>query len=105
MIDKWKGCNDQVILNVLVRANFARDGTHANEKEYTMTKKVVVKVYRQGDGPLNIVRYGGLILKTSKQGRYLNCNCIVAPAVHQYDRIVCPVEDFPWQYPSSIVVK
>jgi hypothetical protein len=91
MIDKWKRCNDQVTLNVLVRANIARDGTYANAKEYTMTKKVVVKVHRQGDGPLNVVGFGGVILK-NKQGRLLNRNCIVTPAVHQYDRVVCPLE-------------
>ena len=85
MTEKWKGCNDQVILNVLVRSKILA----ANSTEDEVAEKLVVKVYGQGHGPLNVIGHGGMILK-NKQGLILNRNCIVAPAVHQYDRVVCP---------------
>jgi len=85
MTEKWKGCNDQVILNVLVRSKILV----ANSTEDEVAEKLVVKVYGQGHGPLNVIGHGGMILK-NKQGLILNRNCIVAPAVHQYDRVVCP---------------
>jgi hypothetical protein len=68
MRDEWKECNDQVTLNVLVRANVM-------EGE--------VKVHPQGQGAMNMVGYGGKTVFDSKDN-YLNLNCILAPVVHQY---------------------
>ena len=91
MTDKWKGCNDQVILNVLVRSktlslesNTKTDGTILENHN-----RIVVEVHRQGHGPLNVLGHNGLVLK-GNGGRFLNRNCIVAPAVHQYDLVKCP---------------
>ena len=108
MSDKWKGCNDQVILNILVRGNILTsssntttggDSIAGRSKSKTNTKgnpdsnmSIVVKVHRQGHGPMNVLGRGGMILK-DKKGRLMNRNCIVSPTVHQYDLVVCPGGD------------
>ena len=70
ILDRWKGCNDQVALNILVRAN--------------MMGKAKVKISRQGVGVMNVLGWGGKVIVDSK-GQYLNRNCLVSPVVHQYD--------------------
>ena len=104
MGDKWKGCNDQVILNILVRSNILTASatattTNTNTTETknksdgsikdTHHQPIVVKIHQQGYGPINVLGHGGMVLK-DKKGRFLNRNCIVTPAVHQYDLVHCP---------------
>ena len=106
MGDKWKGCNDQVVLNILVRANIlttasssaaataaAATITNATETKITGTddnhEPIVVEIHQQGYGPMNVLGHGGMVLKDNK-GRYMNRNCIVVPVVHQYDLVRCP---------------
>eukprot|EP00539_Tryblionella_compressa_P019732 CAMPEP_0178864894 /NCGR_PEP_ID=MMETSP0747-20121128/4129_1 /TAXON_ID=913974 /ORGANISM="Nitzschia punctata, Strain CCMP561" /LENGTH=180 /DNA_ID=CAMNT_0020531663 /DNA_START=85 /DNA_END=624 /DNA_ORIENTATION=+ len=48
---KWSGCNDQVTLNVLVRAKMI---------------DASVTVHRQGYGAMNVVGYGGIKIRDSK---------------------------------------
>jgi hypothetical protein len=100
MTVNWKGCNDQVILNVLVRGNVltskstTTNATETTGSEYNSKrhqKPITVKVYQQGYGPLNVLGHGGMVLK-NKQGKLMNRNCIVAPAVHQYDLVRCSNE-------------
>jgi hypothetical protein len=69
---KWKGCNDQVTVNVAVRAN--------------QLKNVNVRVFPQGQGMINVVGYGGEVIRGSR-GNFLNSNCLVSPTVHQYDMV------------------
>jgi hypothetical protein len=68
--DKWKGCNDQVVLNVLARAS--------------MFENVTVNIHRQGEGVMNVVGWGGEVIRDSN-GNFLNSNCLISPVVHQYD--------------------
>ena len=71
MIDEWKGCNDQLTLNVLVRAK--------------ILKNITITIHRQGEGVINVVGYSdGAVLQDSNQ-KFLNLNCIASPVVHQYD--------------------
>lgn len=68
--EKWLGCNDQVTLNVVARAKLLQNTT--------------VKVHRQGLGNMNVLGYGGEVVKDAN-GTFLNLNCRVSPVVHQYD--------------------
>ncbi|KAL3906502.1 MAG: hypothetical protein SGILL_009244, partial [Bacillariaceae sp.] len=70
--DKWKGCNDQVTMNVVARAS--------------MLQNVTVTVHPQGSGAMNVLGYGGEIIRDST-GKFLNSNCLVSPVVHQYDMV------------------
>ncbi|KAG7361786.1 family 2 glycosyl transferase [Nitzschia inconspicua] len=70
--DKFKGCNDQVTMNVVVRAD--------------LLQNISISIHGQGEGGMNIVGYGGEVIKDSS-GKFLNKNCLVSPVVHQYDII------------------
>ncbi|KAG7355507.1 hypothetical protein IV203_000193 [Nitzschia inconspicua] len=70
--DKFKGCNDQVTMNVVARAN--------------LLQNISISIHGQGEGGMNIVGYGGEVIKDSS-GKFLNKNCLVSPVVHQYDII------------------
>jgi hypothetical protein len=79
MRDTWKGCNDQVTLNVLARAKM-------------FNKDTTVVVNPQGHGEMNVVGYGGVIRK-DYANKFLNRDCIVSPVVHQYDCLHCNEKD------------
>jgi hypothetical protein len=68
--NKWKGCNDQVTLNVLARAS--------------MFENVTVIIHKQGEGAINVLGWGGEVIRDST-GKFLNSNCLISPVVHQYD--------------------
>jgi hypothetical protein len=100
----WKGCNDQVILNVLIRSNILTNttttttttinGTNANnDTEEHRHHPILVKVHQQGYGPMNVLGHGGKILRNENKknggSKFLNRNCIVSPVVHQYDLVRC----------------
>ena len=94
MTDLWKGCNDQVILNVLVRSNLLTQGTPVISSRKRATDDdqrhpIVVNVHPQGYGPINVLGRGGKILRNEKKGKFLNRNCIASPTVHQYDLVHC----------------
>jgi hypothetical protein len=70
--EKWSGCNDQVTLNVVARAQ--------------MLQNTTVTIHRQGEGRMNVLGYGGDVI-TDSSGKFLNLDCLVSPVVHQYDII------------------
>jgi hypothetical protein len=69
---KWAGCNDQVTLNVLARTDALRQNN------------ITTKIYRQGEGSINVVGWGGEVIRDST-GKFFNLNCLLSPVVHQYD--------------------
>jgi len=101
MTGLWKGCNDQVILNILVRANILTTTTNSTQQQHDVlddsrrrrdnNKAVIVKVHKQGYGPMNVVGVNGWIVK-DKTTKFMNRNCIVSPVVHQYDGVQCSDE-------------
>ena len=69
--NEWKGCEDQLTLNVLIRAK--------------LLTNVTVEVHQQGEGVINNVGYSSGAVLQDSSGKFLNLNCIPAPVVHQYD--------------------
>ena len=107
----WRGCNDQVILNLLVRSKILSEPRAARLKGIPSFKKfdrnstavygygdgiqtevhpIDVQIHKQGYGPMNVLGHGGKIVRHGKNGKFLNRNCIVSPVVHQYDLVTCP---------------
>ena len=95
----WKGCNDQLILNILVRANILTTTTNSIQQQQhdvlddrrrrsDNDKPVIVKVYKQGHSSMNVIVVNGWIIK-DKTMKFMKRNCIVSPVVHQYDLVKC----------------